>query len=95
MKETHRYSFRLKPGRDDDLIGRLESMGDGERSVFIRQALRSAWGGQGAPIPPQPNHLNPPAAPKEPITWQPFPETETHDAKNELNERLDKLTSMF
>lgn len=37
-----RYTFRLKPGRDEDLITWLESLGEGERSFFIRNALRKA-----------------------------------------------------
>jgi len=36
-----RYSFRLKEGRDQDLIAWLESFGEGERSTFLRQALRT------------------------------------------------------
>lgn len=39
---TIRYMFRLKPGRDDELIQWLESLGKGERSCFIRKALREA-----------------------------------------------------
>ena len=35
-----RYTFRLKPDRDADLIVWLNSLGDGERSCFIRNALR-------------------------------------------------------
>jgi hypothetical protein len=37
-----RYTFRLKPERDSDLIDWLNSLGEGERSCFIRQALRKA-----------------------------------------------------
>lgn len=36
-----RYAFRLKKGRDRDLIAWLESFGEGERSFHIRQALRA------------------------------------------------------
>ena len=36
----NRYHFRLRQGRDDDLIQWLESLGEGERSHFIRQTLR-------------------------------------------------------
>jgi hypothetical protein len=39
-----RYTFRLKPERDSDLIAWLNSLGEGERSCFIRQALRKALG---------------------------------------------------
>jgi len=33
-------SFKLMPGRDDDLIEWLENLGEGEKSFHIRQALR-------------------------------------------------------
>jgi len=33
-------AFRLKPGRDDDLIAWISSLGRDERSCNIRQALR-------------------------------------------------------
>ena len=36
-----RYAFRLKKGRDRDLIAWLENFGEGERSFHIRQALRA------------------------------------------------------
>lgn len=37
---SSRYTFRLKPERDSDLIEWLNSLGEGERSCFIRHALR-------------------------------------------------------
>jgi len=33
-------SFKLMPGRDDDLIDWLQNLGEGEKSFHIRQALR-------------------------------------------------------
>ncbi len=33
-------AFRLKPGRDDDLIAWINTLGEDERSAGIRQALR-------------------------------------------------------
>lgn len=94
MKETYRYSFRLKPGRDDDLIGKLENLGDGERSVYIRQALRSAWGGKEAPILPPPKP-EPAKEASEPIRWPEFPDSEIKEDETDLNDRLDKLALMF
>lgn len=44
---SHRYTFRLKPGRDQDLITWLDSLGEGERSFFIRNTLRKAITGNG------------------------------------------------
>ncbi len=35
-----RISFRLKPGRDDQIINWLEDVGDNDRSYHIREALR-------------------------------------------------------
>ena len=39
---SQRFGFRLKPDRDQELISWLESLGEGERSFFIREALRKA-----------------------------------------------------
>ncbi len=33
--------FRLKPGRDDLIINWLESVGENDRSYYIREALRN------------------------------------------------------
>jgi predicted DNA-binding protein len=33
-------AFRLKPGRDDDLIKWAESLGAGDKSYYIREAIR-------------------------------------------------------
>lgn len=33
-------AFRLKPGRDDDLINWIQGTGEGDRSYHIRQAIR-------------------------------------------------------
>ena len=41
MKVPEIVAFKVKPGRDDDLIKWLEEIGEGERSFFIRQALRA------------------------------------------------------
>jgi len=46
----YRYTFRLKPGRDDDLIRWLEPLGEGERSFHIRQALRRGLNGRATPF---------------------------------------------
>ena len=35
-----RITFRLKVDRDDDLLHWFKALGEGERSFFIRQALR-------------------------------------------------------
>jgi len=40
-------AFRLKPGRDDDLIAWVSSLGQDERSIGIRHALRSSITGSG------------------------------------------------
>ncbi len=39
-------SFKLMPGRDDDLIEWLENLGEGEKSFYIRQALREKVSGK-------------------------------------------------
>ncbi len=48
-----RYAFRLKKGRDRDLIAWLENFGEGERSFHIRQALRAGIAAQGGPAAAQ------------------------------------------
>jgi len=52
-------AFRLKPGRDDDLINWYESLGDGDRSYYIRETLRknlnSHMGGSNHALPPSPS----------------------------------------
>ena len=35
-----KITFRLRPGKDEDLIKWVKSFNDGERSHFIRQALK-------------------------------------------------------
>ncbi len=42
-------AFRLKPGRDDDLIGWIANAGEGDRSYHIREAIRQ--GLRPAPAP--------------------------------------------
>ena len=41
-----RITFRLKDDRDDDLLRWFNALGEGERSFFIRQALRCGLGSQ-------------------------------------------------
>ena len=52
-------AFRLKPGRDDDLINWFESLGDGDKSYYIRETLRknlnSHMGGSNHALPPPPS----------------------------------------
>ncbi len=52
-------AFRLKPGRDNDLIEWLESLGTGDKSYFIRESLRrdlnSQKGGGNYALPPSPS----------------------------------------
>jgi hypothetical protein len=42
-----RITFRLKDDRDEDLLRWFNALGEGERSFFIRQALRRGLGSQG------------------------------------------------
>lgn len=43
-RKAYTYSFRLRPGRDDNIIALLDSAPELERSVLIRQALRAFIG---------------------------------------------------
>lgn len=62
MSKDHKYSFRAKPGRDKVIIDWLESVGERDRSYYIREALRSYLTGsafQASPSPSiTPNHIN-------------------------------------
>ncbi len=52
-------AFRLKPGRDDDLIRWVESLGNGDQSYYIRESLRrdlnAQKGGRSNALPPSPS----------------------------------------
>jgi hypothetical protein len=45
MSESRRFQFRLNPELDKDLIEWLESKHEGERGVFVRDALRRGISG--------------------------------------------------
>jgi len=59
-------AFRLKPGRDDDLIAWISSLGQDERSYNIRRALRGSLEGP-ALVQVKPAKVEPmkPAGPQE------------------------------
>ncbi len=44
-------AFRLKPGRDDDLISWINNAGEGDRSYHIREVLRQSLFRQATPLP--------------------------------------------
>ncbi len=44
-------AFRLKPGRDDDLLSWINNAGEGDRSYHIRETLRRGLFRQAAPLP--------------------------------------------
>jgi hypothetical protein len=50
-------AFRLKPNRDSDIISWLESLGEGDRSYAILEALRKGF----IPAPPTFSHCPLPA----------------------------------
>jgi len=88
---SQRVTFRLRPGRDDDLIAWLESMGEGERSYFIRQVLRRGLNsGRGRPV----EQVMPvsPVAPDDLIEAdEPAREVSREEAEERLNGLLDKI----
>ncbi len=62
-------AFRLKPGRDDDLIAWINTLGVDERSAGIRQALRgNATRVEVETLPPLPKKIEPKQA--EPVARQ-------------------------
>lgn len=89
-----RYAFRLKKGRDRDLITWLESFGEGERSFYIRQALRAgiatAQGGQAAMQQAAPVIEKPAAeAPSKPEPKKPVLTKE--EAESKLNDLVNNF----
>ncbi len=48
MKIPELINFRVKPGRDDDIINWLVGLGEKERSFYIRMALREWLQGKGS-----------------------------------------------
>ncbi len=57
MAKDLRVSFRLKAGRDDDLISWLENITANDRSYYIREALRGCLSKvipKAAPLPGNP-----------------------------------------
>jgi len=64
-----RITFRLKDDRDDDLLHWFQVVGEGERSYFIRQALRRGLSnGEQAVSIPYISELKPSVINEEPIT---------------------------
>jgi hypothetical protein len=99
------YPFRLREGRDDDLIQWLDGLPEGERSFYLRQALRKGLGQDGlelslevkAPKPEQSKPTRKPDISKqqpEPIL-APCLQPETPCQNNLDNTKLDKLLSQF
>jgi hypothetical protein len=89
-----RYTFRLKPDRDADLIVWLDSLGDGERSCFIRNALRRSlkepqFSQAPNPIPLKQSTPSPPTLSNENIS-----STECI-AESDFTAKLDQLAQCF
>jgi len=90
---TLRFTFRLKPERDQALINWLNSLGEGERSFLIRQALRHAINNQ-IPI----SQIE-----KIPINYKPEPNIIVDNAlipeqsldKPEIETKVDKFLKSF
>lgn len=88
-----RFTLRLKPGRDDDIIDWLESLGEGERSFFMRQAIRTAILSERMQLPfpiPDPPHKENVEAKDDCINKDIF--TNTIEC---MDERLHRLTNQF
>ena len=81
-----RITFRLKDERDDDLINWFNIIGAGERSFFIRQALRRSLCSEEQAIRlPALSEMGTPSKPvlEEPVT--------TEEAENRLSNMINKL----
>ncbi len=87
-----RYAFRLKKGRDRDLITWLESFGEGERSFYIRQALRAGIAAQSGQVatPQQVTVIQQPVKP--PSKAEPKKQVLTkEEAENKLNDLVNNF----
>ncbi len=84
-----RYTFRLKPERDADLIAWLDDLGDGERSCFIRDALRRSL------HEPASSRLPHPAQFPERTSFQPASQDHAESDPSDIATRLDQLTQSF
>ena len=49
--KSKQVAFRVRPGRDDDIISWLNSLHQDEKGVFIRQALREWLDGKSKSVP--------------------------------------------
>jgi hypothetical protein len=103
---ARRFTFRLRPDRDEDLIAWLDSLGEGERSFFIRQALRKALNerdnlpGKVIALPkPDRSLTSPPGASETVKINNPHHEGERSgevpEDSDEIETRLDRFASIF
>lgn len=92
---TARFTFRLKPERDNDLIDWLNSLGEGERSFFIRQALRQAL--KGKPEVPAFNPVfgRPETVPPVPADFPTGPAVSEVVTSDILADKLNNLAKLF
>lgn len=88
-----RYTFRLKPERDADLIAWLDSLGEGERSCFIRNAIRRSLNqGKGNET------INQPRSPPSFLESDYLGEKEISQStlpEQNIMSKLDRLTDSF
>jgi len=95
-RKAYTYSFRLRPGRDDNIIALLDSAPELERSVLIRQALR-AFIGQTQIIQPQiiqqPKFVIQQNRKEDTYKHNEFkpPQTEVNNQEIDLDSKLDGL----
>lgn len=93
--KSKRFGFRLKPERDDELISWLEDMGEGERSFFIREALRKAIL-QESGVPKFNSQRTETVSKPFPAIPQPVNEATADEPQQEdLENKLDNLTNLF
>lgn len=104
MEKSKIYSFRLRHGRDDNIIALLDSAPEQERSVLIRQALRALYAsGQGSvispfvPVAPAVKKAAITAPKISPPKEQEFklPPTEPKEDEVDLDSKMDALINNF
>ena len=84
--------FRLKPGRDDSIIKWIESVGENDRSYYIREALRNYLSGEvvrtNNPVAVRPIK---PELPKERVNVAEDKKAKSVDLEANLNGWIDSL----
>lgn len=91
----YRFTVRLKLNRDKDIIDWMLGLGEGERSCFIRDALRKAIFNMGVTDYP-PRKKIPTVTPPDPVPSEiSCTQDNSIETPASLENKLDKLMDAF